>query len=117
MKCSGTVKMLIDLELLAHTDYLVASDHSRWSKVLQYMRYILYGALLKFNSRISNSGSRAPGVLSLSAAMIPMCPVGELVPPARRQASTGLAATTSLCLPEHARSGMLLSSMQSTHAD
>ena len=45
VKCSGTVKMLIDLELLAHTDYLVASDHSRWSQVLQYMRYILYGAL------------------------------------------------------------------------
>ena len=37
--------MLIDLELLAHTDYLVASDHSRWSQVLQYMRYILYGVL------------------------------------------------------------------------
>ena len=45
VKCSGTVKMLIDLELLAHTDYLVASDHSRWSKVLQYLRYILYGVL------------------------------------------------------------------------
>ena len=45
VKCSGTMKMLIDLELLAHTDYLVASDHSRWSQVLQYMRYILYGEL------------------------------------------------------------------------
>ncbi len=36
--------MLIDMELLAHTDYLVASDRSKWSKILQYMRYILYGA-------------------------------------------------------------------------
>ena len=41
--CSGTVKMLVDMELLAHADYLVASDHSKWSKILQYMRYILYG--------------------------------------------------------------------------
>ena len=43
-QCSGTVKMLIDIELLAHADYLVASDRSRWSRILQYMRYILYGA-------------------------------------------------------------------------
>ena len=44
MQCSGTVQMLIDMELLAHADYLVASDRSKWSKILQYMRYILYGA-------------------------------------------------------------------------
>ena len=43
-QCSGTVQMLIDMELLAHADYLVASDRSKWSKILQYMRYILYGA-------------------------------------------------------------------------
>lgn len=43
VQCSGTVKMLIDMELLAHADYLVASDRSRWSRILQYMRYILYG--------------------------------------------------------------------------
>ena len=43
VKCAGTVKMLIDLELLAHSDYLVATDHSKWSRILQYMRYVLYG--------------------------------------------------------------------------
>ena len=43
IKCTGTVKMLIDMELLAHADYLVASGRSKWSKILQYMRYILYG--------------------------------------------------------------------------
>lgn len=44
MQCSGTVQMLIDMELLAHADYLVASDRCKRSKLLQYMRYILYGA-------------------------------------------------------------------------
>jgi hypothetical protein len=44
VKCGGTVKMLVDLELLAHSDYLVASDHSQWSRLLQYLRYKLYGA-------------------------------------------------------------------------
>ena len=44
MQCGGTVQMLIDMEVLAHADYLVASDRSKWSKILQYMRYILYGA-------------------------------------------------------------------------
>ena len=43
VKCGGTVRLLVDLELLAHSDYLVASDHSQWSRLLQYMRYILYG--------------------------------------------------------------------------
>ena len=43
VKCAGTVKMLIDMELLAHSDYLVASDHSKWSRILQYLRYVLYG--------------------------------------------------------------------------
>ena len=43
VKCAGTVKMLIDMELLAHSDYLVATDHSKWSRILQYMRYVLYG--------------------------------------------------------------------------
>ncbi|EIE21583.1 hypothetical protein COCSUDRAFT_66957 [Coccomyxa subellipsoidea C-169] len=42
VKCGGTVKMLIDMELLAHSDYMVASDHSKWAKVLQYLRYVLY---------------------------------------------------------------------------
>ncbi len=43
VKCGGTVKMLIDMELLAHSDYMVASDHSKWAKILQYLRYVLYG--------------------------------------------------------------------------
>jgi hypothetical protein len=43
VKCGGTVKMLIDLELLAHSDYMVASDHSKWGRILQYLRYVLYG--------------------------------------------------------------------------
>ena len=43
MKCGGTVRMLVDLELLAHADYLVASEHSAWARLLQYMRYVLYG--------------------------------------------------------------------------
>ena len=38
------MQLLIDMELLAHADYLVASDRSKWSKILQYMRYILYSA-------------------------------------------------------------------------
>ncbi|BDA44819.1 hypothetical protein COCOBI_06-2970 [Coccomyxa sp. Obi] len=42
VKCAGTVKMLIDMELLAHSNYLVASDHSKWSRILQYLRYVLY---------------------------------------------------------------------------
>ena len=41
------MRMLVDLELLAHSDYLVASDHSNWSRLLQYMRYILYGTTSK----------------------------------------------------------------------
>ena len=42
-KCSGTVQVLIDMELLAHTDYFVGSYNSRWPRVVQYLRYILYG--------------------------------------------------------------------------
>ena len=41
-KCSGTVQVLIDMELLAHTDYFVGSYNSRWPRVVQYLRYILY---------------------------------------------------------------------------
>ena len=41
-KCSGTVQLLIDMELLAHTDYFVGSYNSRWPRVVQYLRYILY---------------------------------------------------------------------------
>ena len=37
MRCSGTVQMLIEMELLTHADYLVASDRTKWSKILQYM--------------------------------------------------------------------------------
>lgn len=35
--------MLIDMELLAHSNYLVASDHSKWARLLQQLRYVLYG--------------------------------------------------------------------------
>ena len=91
--------MLIDLELLAHTDYLVASDHSRWSQVLQYMRYILYGVLL----------DPEPQPLPLTqAAMIPSSPVAELMMPARCQACISLVAATFLFTPERPLLGMLL---------
>ena len=85
-KCSGTVKMLIDLELLAHTDYLVASDHSRWSQVLQYMRYILYGVLSDPEPLESCPPERQ---------MIPMCLVGGLVMPAGYQACISLVSVPS----------------------
>ena len=42
-RCSRTVQVLIDMELLAHTDYFVGSYNSRWPRVVQYLRYILYG--------------------------------------------------------------------------
>ena len=42
-RCSGTVQLLIDMELLAHTDYFVGSYNSRWPRVVQYLRYVLYG--------------------------------------------------------------------------
>jgi hypothetical protein len=41
-KCSGTVQLLIDMELLAHTDYFIGSYNSRWPRVVQYLRYVLY---------------------------------------------------------------------------
>lgn len=41
-RCSGTVQVLIDMELLAHADYFVGSYNSRWPRVVQYLRYILY---------------------------------------------------------------------------
>ena len=31
------------MELLAHTDYFVATDHSKWARVVGYLRYALYG--------------------------------------------------------------------------
>ncbi len=95
VKCSGTVKMLIDLELLAHTDYLVASDHSRWSQVLQYMRYVLYGVLSNPEPPVSCPQERQ------------MCPVRELVMPARCQACISLVTVTFLSMPERPQSGML----------
>ena len=72
VKCSGTVKMLIDMELLAHTDYLVASDRSRWSKILQYMRYILYGAL-------SDNCKLTEDALVVLSGTIPRCASGEQI--------------------------------------
>jgi hypothetical protein len=35
--------VLIDMELLAHTDYFVGSYNSRWPRVVQYLRYVLRG--------------------------------------------------------------------------
>lgn len=41
-KCTGTVQVLIDMELLANADYFIASYNSRWPRVVQYLRYILH---------------------------------------------------------------------------
>ena len=42
-RCSGTVQLLIDMELMAATDYFVGSYNSRWPRVVNYLRYILRG--------------------------------------------------------------------------
>ena len=36
------MQLLIDMELLAHTDYFIGTYNSRWPRVVQYLRYILY---------------------------------------------------------------------------
>ena len=38
------MKLLADLEMLAQSDYAVASDHTQWSRMVQYLRYIIHGA-------------------------------------------------------------------------
>ena len=42
-RCSGTVQLLIDMEILAEVDYFVGSYNSRWPRVVQYLRYVLHG--------------------------------------------------------------------------
>ena len=98
-KCSGTVKMLIDLELLAHTHYLVASDHSRWSQVLQYMRYILYGAPSDPEPPDSAPKLGSNGALVLCSRAADACQVSGM--------HQSYHCHFSL-LPERSQSGMLL---------
>ena len=41
-RCQASLQILADLEVLARADYFVASYHSKWSKLVEWLRYGLY---------------------------------------------------------------------------
>ncbi|CAL8466399.1 g5935 [Coccomyxa elongata] len=41
-RCEATLQILGDMEVLARADYFVSSYHSRWSNIVEWMRYGLY---------------------------------------------------------------------------
>lgn len=41
-RCQASLQILADLEVMGRADYFVASYHSQWAKLVEWLRYGLY---------------------------------------------------------------------------
>ncbi len=41
-RCQASLQILADLEVMGRADYFVASYHSKWAKLVEWLRYGLY---------------------------------------------------------------------------